>query len=771
MMNRSALLTATACLALSSGYARAQEPVAAVPAIAANAASSIQTQQPRPNIFVWMLDDVGYAQLGSFGGLIETPNIDRVARAGLRFSNYHTTPICSASRASFLTGRNPHTVHIGSHAFTPRPFPGYDGLIPRNAGTIAENLRQAGYSTHAFGKWDHLPSEGITPEGPFTYWPKGQGFDHFYGFLAADVDNWQPTLFRDTQPIPAPSAKEYHLNDDLADQAIGMVDDTSGGKERVPFFAYWATGTAHAPHHAPERWIAHYKGRFDDGWDVMQKQVLARQIAMSIVPAGTQLPPRPSGVAAWDSLSADQKRMYARQMEVFAASLSHADEQFGRIVDHLQAKGQLENTIIVVMSDNGASGEGAPEGNFNEHIMANGHTLATEVNLQHLEEWGGPETYPHYSTGWAVAGNTPFRYYKQTTFEGGTRVPLLMTWPKGIATNGELRRQYTHVSDLAPTLMQLAGVPLAAQVNGEAQMPLDGTSFIDSVRDAQAPGDKHVQYTELWGHKGLWADNWTINTLRLEKVWELGKTPPRAFDDKWQLYNLSEDLAQAKDLAETHPEKLAELGRLFESEARKFNVLPIGDAADSMTYRMKHLQETFSARQGKWFYPGPISHVSDGAGPPIRSGSFRMSADIELLRSAESGVIFALGGRFGGLSFHLDKGVPVYTLRSMMGPSVNVRAPGRLDTGNHKLELIVEAPRPSFPAMSDMNIEIRSGGVVLVRQAVQFDMPRMMFSLADNFDIGSDTGSTVTEAYSRDAAFPGTVANVLFDFSKPAPLP
>jgi len=768
-MNKITLLTATAFVAICALPANAQEPLTSGPVLAPAAVATAPSAQPKPNIFVWMLDDVGYAQLGAFGGLIETPNIDRVAAMGLRFNNYHTTPICSASRASFLTGRNPHTVHIGSHAFTPRPFPGYDGLIPRNAGTIAENLRQSGYTTHAFGKWDHLPAQTITPEGPFTYWPKGQGFDQFYGFLAADVDNWQPSLFRDTKPIPAPRSKNYHLDNDLADQAITMVAAQAAGKEHKPFFAYWATGTAHAPHHAPKRWIEHYKGRFDGGWDAMRTKVLERQIAMGIVPAGTELAPLPPGVSDWDSLSAEQKRMYARQMEVFAASLSHADEQFGRVVNYLKAKGQLDNTIIVITSDNGASAEGTPEGSYNEHLMANGHSANIAENLSYLNEWGGPKTYPHYSTGWAVAGNTPLRYYKQTTFEGGTRVSLLISWLKGIVPDAAVRRQYAHVSDLTPTLMQLAGVPLAPQVNGEAQMPLDGISFTDSVRDAAAPSRKQVQYTEMWGHKGLWADNWTINSLRLEKVWELGSLRPRPFDEKWQLFNLSEDLAQTKDLAAIHPEKVAELEKLFDAETRKYNVLPIGDIADTIDYRLKQMQDASAARQGKWFYNGPISHVSDGAGPPIRSGSFQMSADVGLTQGRETGPIFALGGEFGGLSLHLDKGVPVYTLRSVTGTSVSVRADRALRKGSQKLELIVEAPPPRSPEASNINVEIRSGGNVLVRETVRFVMPRTMFSLSDNFDIGIDTGSAVASTYSRDKAFPGTVANVLFDFSNGLP--
>jgi len=754
------LLTAVAAAALVS-------PVGAIAQAQGHPdrSSEIAQSRARPNVFLWMLDDVGFGQLGSYGGMIETPNIDRMAKAGVRYANYHSTPLCSPSRASVLMGRNPHTVHVGSHAFTQRPFPGYDVAIPRNAGTIAENLRQAGYATYAFGKWDHLPSAAITPEAPRTYWPSGQGFDHYYGFLGADSDNWQPTLVRDDQPINAPREKGYHLNHDLADQAIAMIDAQHGNGSARPFFAYWATGTAHAPHHAPQRWIDHYKGRFDAGWDAMRIEVRKRQIALGLVPAGTKLAPMPAEVPQWDSLSADQKRLYARQMEVYAASVSYADEEFGRVLDRLSATGQLDNTLVLVTSDNGASAEGGPRGNFNEMMMASGYLPTDAENARYMDKWGGPETNPHYAFGWAVAGNTPFRYFKQSTFEGGERVPLVISWPGHIRPDDTPRGQYVHVSDIMPTILDLANAPIAAKVNGEPQMPLDGTSFADSTRTADAPGRKHVQYTELWGSKGLWSDGWAIATMRTSEPWNVGIAKPRPYDDPWQLFDLNADPGQTTDLAARFPEKVAELNAMFDEQARTFNVYPIGDTSESGAYLVRRIREALIARKGKWRYAGMISHIGDGAGPPVRSGSFTMTARVGLPRGTESGPIFALGGIMGGLALHIDKGVPVYTLRPMMGEPLNVAANRPLGQGEHKLTLKVTAPRPSFPTPAEVAVEIRDNDAIIAQQTVRYAAPHTPFSVSDGFDVGIDTGSTVSPAYSRDTPFSGALSDVTFDFS------
>ena len=526
---------------LTSALAMAVAATGGVPAFAAEPAPpSAEAPKPaprqadtRPNVLIWMMDDVGFAQVSSYGGLVDTPNIDRVAAMGLRYTNYRTTPICSASRAAILAGRNPHSVNVGSHAAAAYPQPGYNGLIPADAGSIAANMKAAGYATYALGKWDHMPTEEMTPAGPFDRWPVGQGFERFYGFLAAETDQFEPGLVRDTSQVILPQDPDYHLSTDMADQAIDMIGARAMTPTKRPFLMYWATGIAHGPHHAPADWIARYKGKFDDGWDKARERILKNQIARGIMPKGTKMAPRVPGMPAWNSLSADEKRLYARQMEVFAASLSHADAQFGRMLDALEKSGELDNTIVVITSDNGASAEGAHHGTYNEHLFMNARNATVEENLAFLDQWGGPKTWPHYSMGWAVAGNTPFRYYKQTTYEGGTRVPMVMAWPKGIAARGETRGQFTYVTDIAPTVMELAGVPLAETINNVKQSPMEGLSFAYTLADPKAADRKQAQYYEMFGNKGIWSGGWTAITRHRTETWDMTANKPH--NEPWEL--------------------------------------------------------------------------------------------------------------------------------------------------------------------------------------------------------------------------------------------
>ncbi|MDD3800445.1 MAG: arylsulfatase, partial [Novosphingobium sp.] len=663
-------VTMAACLAM---------PLA--PAMAgSDAAPQVQAPPPapaeqRPNVLVWMLDDVGFAQLACFGGLIDTPNIDRVARMGLRYSNYHTAPICSASRAAFLTGRNPHSVHIGGHVAFARPYPGYDAQLPADAGTVAENLRQGGYETFALGKWDHYPMSELSGSGPFERWPLGQGFDRYYGFLQSETDNWHPLLTRDNTPIPTPDTPDYHLSTDLADRAIAMIDGRGARDKQTPFFMYWATGVAHAPHHAPADWIARYKGRFDMGWDAARERILKKQIAQGLVPPGTELAPRPEGMPAWSSLSADQKRLYARQMEAFAAALSHADAQFGRILDRLEARGELDNTIVVITSDNGASGEGAYSGMYNEHLFVNGMIASDADNMPFLDRWGGPETFPHYAFGWAVAGNTPYRYYKQTAHEGGTHVPLIVAWPRGIAARGELRRQFAYVTDLAPTILEAAKVPLAERVHNVKQVPMEGRSMMASFTDSKAGDPDRAQYVEIFGNKGLWEKNWAIVTTHRTKTWDFSlATKP---DEPWELYNLAKDPGEAHDLAAKYPDRVAAMARLFAEQAQHYHVDPIDNASAGVADMTAKAQADFAKRDGIWHFDGPAARVSPFAAPPVLNLSYRMTADLTLASGRETGAIFASGDGHAGVSLYLKDGRPVFIMRGLDGSMEKVAEIGR----------------------------------------------------------------------------------------------
>lgn len=730
--------------------ARAADPARAV-------AAKAPQEQNRPNILVWMLDDVGFAQLACFGGLIATPNIDRVAANGVRFSNYHTAPICSATRAAFLTGRNSHTVHMGGHPVFPSDAPGYDTKIPASAGTIAENLRQEGYATFALGKWDHLPLADISPSGPHTYWPLQQGFDRFYGFLFSETNNFAPDLWRDNTPVRLPEDTDYHLNNDLADQAIAMIASRDGLAMPRPFFLYLATGTAHAPHHAPSAWIEKYRGKFDQGWDKAREQILKRQIAEGIVPAGTKMAPRPEGMPAWESLGSDQKRMYARQMEVFAAALSHADEQFGRILNDLERRGELDNTIVLITSDNGASAEGGLSGTYNELLFATGQLPNVQENLRYYDRWGGPGTFPHYAFGWAVAGNTPFRYYKQTTYEGGVRVPLIISDPRQ-AKAGSWRNNFAHASDITPTLLELAEVEPATTVNNTGQSPFEGESFAAALSPGASQQTRGDQYFEVFGHKAFWSQGWKIVSPSRLNVWDI--IAPAALDQPWQLYNLNTDPAESVDLAKRMPDKLAELTEGFDRQAQRFNVYPITGQADAMAVQASRNAKDFAARGGEWVYSGPISRIPKPFAPPVGRKSFVATADLELVSDATSGPIFVLGGRFGGVGLHLSEGYPTFVVRSLEGEIVELRAPEALPKGQQSLTLSVERSRTGGKS----RVSISADGRPLTSKELDLNIPAVV---PETFDVGRDDATSLSDDYPANVDFPGKLTRLAFKFAAP----
>lgn len=717
-------------------------------------------REARPNVLIWMLDDVGFAQLSSYGGLIATPNIDRVAKMGLRFTNYHTAPVCSAARASFLSGRMPHSIGMGNHAATARPYPGYNAQIPAAAGSLADNLKAAGYATVAIGKWDHLPAEEATPAGPFTQWPVGQGFERFYGFLAADTDNWHPLLVRDQSPVQRPPAAGYHLNHDFADEAIAAVHARRAAPSLRPLLLYWATSTAHAPHHAPEDWIARYRGKFDMGWDRMRAEVLSQQKRQGVVPAKAELAKRPDSVPAWNSLTSVQQRLYARQMEVFAGALSYADAQFGRIVDALEASGELDNTIIVVTSDNGASAEGGEHGMFTEALLGRGRQATLEENLRFEGRWGGAESYPHYAMGWAVAGNTPFRYFKHTVHEGGTRVPLIMAWPKRIAARGELREQFVHVSDVTPTILEAAGVPLAASVNGTAQSAMDGTSFAYSFAQPGAPSRKGPQYVEMYGNKGLWADGWSLVTSHRLTPWEM--TTMRPITAPWELYNLSVDPGQNHDLAAREPRRVAAMERLFASQASLYNVNPIGNIGEGMAETARKARAEFAARGGVWRYPGRVSNIMGMVGPPVAQLGFTMRARLSLPEGPVTGAVFASGGKLGGIALYIRDNVPVFTLNTIEGENVSIAATTPLPAGPNDLEL--RFARPKGPGDAGVSI---SAGTRLLASGTVPAATLQAFGATELFGIGIDSGTAVLPGATGDVPLPGQIDEVSFDFNQP----
>ena len=757
-LRRLSLVALMAGTALAAPVA-AQAPTPATAPVEAPAAARDQ----RPNILVWMMDDVGFGQVGSFGGLVETPNIDRVARIGLRYDNYRTAPMCSPARASFLSGRMPHSVHMGGHALQSFPFPGYDAKIPPEAGSIAENLHQAGYTTFAVGKWDHFPGPEASGAGPFHHWPLGQGFDRFYGFLAAQTDNFDPTLVRDNTPIARPHTPDYHLSTDMADQAIEMIRNRTVAQGDLPFFMYWATGVAHAPHHAPQAWLDHYRGKFDMGWDKAREQILRKQIATGIVPKGTKLAPRPQGLPAWDSLSADQKRLYARQMEAFAAALSHADQQFGRILDDLETRGELANTIVMVTSDNGASAEGGPDGLLTEAYIGNETPVKFEENMALIDKWGRAETHPHYSYGWAVAGNTPHRYYKQTAHEGGIRVPLVIAWPKGIAAHGALRNQAVHVSDIAPTLLAMTGVEPAAVVNNVRQSPMEGQSFAATFG---AEGDRREgrpQYSELWGNKSLWQDGWSIVTSHRLQTWESAQNAGQSFDDPWELYDVARDPGQTTDLAAKYPDRVAAMSKLWHQQAQRFNVLPQHNVGENTAELTQAFVANLRARNGKWRYMGPVDNIPFGLAPPVNMMPFTVTAKLNLPRGDETGPVFAYGGQLPGMGLFLDRGKPVFLFNAINGEKFRFAGKDALPAGSADIAVKLAKGKVDGENRADWTVTMQANGKPVAQGVMHIEMPRIM-GISATFEIGNDMGGPVMEEYPSGQPLPARIEDVTFDF-------
>jgi arylsulfatase len=706
-----------------------------------------------PNVIIFLLDDVGFAQVGSFGALIETPNIDKLAANGLRFNNFHTTALCSPSRASLMAGRNPHSIGLGSHALTAMGFPGYNAIMPASAKSVANYLQEAGYINYALGKWDHTPLYEVSQVGPFDRWPSGEGFQHAYTFMAADVHQFVPVMWNDH--TPEPYRKSVHLDRDLADRAIQWITGHKSIKPDLPFMMLWASGSMHSPHHAPDSHIDKYKGKFDMGWDKAREQILARQKELGIIPANTELTDRIDEIPAWDSLSAEEQKLYARQMEVFAAQMEWVDLQIGRVVDELERIGELDNTLIFVTADNGASGEGGLAGTFNETYVLNGLQTDLETNLRHLDDWGRANTYPHYHAGWAMAGNTPFRYFKQSEHRGGQQDHLVVHWPNGIEARGEVRDQYHHITDIAPTILEAAGVAVPEIYHGVKQQPMDGVSMLYAFDDANAPNRKKRQYYEMFGNRAIWEDGWKAVTLHANRMpWELAVTLP--FDqDKWELYHVAEDFAESHDLASEMPEKLAEMVGVFDEEAWKYNVYPL---YDDMIQRIGAQQDRLFGDQKEFVYFAPgATRIAEKSSAPVKNRAHTI--ETRLVREGnEEGVIVAVGGMTGGYVMFVKDNRVYYDYNYLDGVHYILEsdelAPGTTDV---KFNFIKQQ---EFGGKGELYIN--------GEKVAETDMPLMhisTYSLAETFDVGRDTGTQVSKMYTDPFVYDGALDRVMFTVS------
>ena len=702
-----------------------------------------------PNVVVIVLDDTGFGHLGSFGSDIGTPHLDALAAGGAAFNRFHVTALCSPTRACFFTGRNHHAVGMGFLADIPLGFPGYHSRLPKSAAALPRLLRDAGYSTLAVGKWHLTPRWQRSAAGPFDTWPLGVGFERHYGFLQGDTNHWAPNLVCDNHYIEAPSppGSGYHLSEDLADQAVRMVQDQQQAAPGKPFFLYFALGAMHAPHHVAPEWVEPYRGLFDKGWDAWRDEVFARQLASGVVPAGTELTARPSWVDAWADLSSDQRRMLARQQEVFAGFLTHTDAQIGRVLTSLETLGVMDNTLVMVFSDNGASAEGGKEGSVNEMRFTAQVRESLATNLEHYDDWGGFSTYNHYSWGWAWAGNTPHKLWKRYTWLGGIRTPLIVHWNGRVKEPGAVRTQFVHAVDLMPTVMEAVGLPIPDEVDGVAQQRVDGVSLLDMLEDPGAVELHHTQYFEMLGSRSIYHEGWKATTNHISTgildEEELAEGSRSFDDDRWELFDLGRDFSEANDLAGDDPERLRHLIDLWAAEAGRNDVLPI---SDGLVDRFGgFIPPAWPPGQSRTFLPGggPIADES----VPLLWGGFHLTADIDAPSDAD-GVICALGDWFGGYALYGSGGAVHFTF-ARAADAIELTA--ALDPGPHALEVRYET------GTEHGRMALLVDGAEVDATSVDGFLPMALQHGGAGLRLGWDSGFPVSARYSPPAPFNGTV--------------
>jgi len=707
-----------------------------------------------PNVVLVMTDDVGFGAAGTFGGPIPTPNLDELAAQGILYNRFHTTAMCSPTRASLLTGRNHHAVGNGIVANLSTGFPGYDNQLPKSAATIAEVLRQSGYNTAMFGKHHNVPEAEVSAAGPFDLWPTGLGFEYFFGFIAAETNQFTPALYRGITPVP--TLEDGVLDRALADDAISWLHQQKAAAPDKPFFIYYATGTAHAPLQAPADWIAKFKGHFDEGYDSVRSATVARQKELGIIPADAVNTPRPEPISAWQDLTPRQKRINTRMMEVYAAMLAYQDAQVGRLIDEIERMGLRDNTLVIfIEGDNGAAAEGEMHGSLNPMSnFANGTQEDEQTLLANLDRIGGPDAVPNYGYGWTWATNAPFRLAKQyASHLGGTRNGMVMSWPKGIETRG-VRSQFSHVIDIVPTILEAAEIEAPAVVNGVKQQPVDGISLVYSFNAPDAEDRRTTQYFEMMGNRAIYHEGWLASSTPPSVPWDEERTTALPGDYMWELYDLRQDFSQAHDLAQTRPEKLEHLQALFMSEARRNQVLPLDNRLT-----MARFMAAGSQRQkaDSYTYWGAGISVPAASAAPILNHSFTITAEIEAPQDVE-GVVVALGSKFGGWSFFVKDGTPVALMAASQldGDQSRVAAKEKLPTGKSVLKYqFVSDGGTNAGGKMHISVDGREIGQGRVARTIS-KLPEM----TDTLDIGFDADTPVAPDYNDQGSFKGAVKRV-----------
>jgi arylsulfatase len=720
-----------------------------------------------PNVLVVLLDDVGFGASSAFGGPCRTPTADRLAAGGLRFNRFHTTALCAPTRQALLTGRNHHSVGMGSITETATSSPGNSSLRPNTKAPLATTLKLNGYSTAQFGKCHEVPVWQTSPMGPFDAWPSGGGgFETFYGFIGGENNQYEPALYDGTTPVEPPATAEegYHLTEDLTDHAVSWVRQQKALMPDRPFFVYFAPGATHAPHHVPKEWVEKYAGDFDDGWDVQRERTFARQKELGVIPADAELTARHDEITAWDDMPEELKPVLARQMEVYAGFLEHTDHHVGRLVDAIEDLGILDDTIIYyIIGDNGASAEGTMNGAFNE--MANFNGMAAletpEFMVSMMDSFGGPDSYNHYSVGWAWAMNAPLQWTKQVASHwGGTRNGTIVHWPAGIEEAGGLRSQFTHVIDLAPTILEAAGLPEPTTVNGVLQSPMEGTSMLYAFNEADSPERHDLQYFEMFGNRGIYHKGWSAVTKHKTPWVMVGGVLPAFDDDIWELYDGNSDYSQARNLAAEDPEMLAKLQRLWLIEATKYNVIPLDDRGGERLNPELAGRPTLIRGNSQLFFAG-MGRLSESSVVSIKNKSFSVTAEVEVLEAGAHGVIIAQGGRFGGWAVYAKDGKAKFVYNVLGLQEFATEADTPIPEGTHQVRMEFAYDGGGLAKGGDVTLYY--DGTAVGAGRVEATQP-MIFSADETTDIGYESGTTVTPDYTAATSrFTGKIKWVQLD--------